>query len=430
MPASSISKVHAFECLDSRGFPTICVTISLENGVHGTAMVPSGASTGDFEAHELRDGDAQRYLGKGVLKAVSHVNEKIHSALRGFDALELSALDRTLIDLDATKTKSSLGANAILGASLAAAHAGANFLHIPLYRYLGGANARKLPLPQVNVINGGAHASNSLDFQEFMLVPHTSSTFFENIRAAAEVFQALKKILKKRNLSTGLGDEGGFAPDLKSPEDALEILVQAILDAGYEPGTDLSLALDVAASEFYDREKDLYVFKKGGGQSLSSADLVELYGGWLDKYPLVSIEDGLDQSDWKGWQMMTAQIGGRVQLVGDDLFVTNIERLLQGIEQRVANSILIKLNQIGTVTETLETINVAHENAYRCIISHRSGETEDTSIADLAVAVGAGQIKTGSVCRSERTAKYNRLLWIETELKGESFVANPFSQGA
>jgi len=426
MNSSKIQRVQSYECLDSRGFPTVAVTIQLENGAVGSAMVPSGASTGEHEAHELRDGDKKRYLGKGVLTAVENVKTKIASAIIGLDVLELAALDRKLIELDGTTTKSKLGANAILGASLAAAHAGANFLHIPLFRYLGGVNARKLPIPLVNVINGGAHAANSLDFQEFMIVPHASGTFFENIRIASEVFHALKKNLQKKGFATGLGDEGGFAPDLKSAEEAIVFLLEAISDAGYIPGTDVSLALDVAASEFFNEEKGKYNFKKGSKEELSSTDMISLYAGWLEKYPLVSIEDGLDENDWDGWRTLTAELGQQVQLVGDDLFVTNSERLLDGIEKGAANSILIKLNQIGTVTETLETINIAHEHAYRTVVSHRSGETEDSTIADLAVAVGAGQIKTGSVCRSERTAKYNRLLWIETFLAGDSFVENPF----
>jgi enolase len=390
-------------------------------------MVPSGASTGEYEALELRDGDTERYLGKGVLRAVENIKEKISPVVAGHDVLELANLDRKLIDLDGTETKSRLGANAILGVSLAAAHAGANYLRIPLFRYIGGANARQLPVPLVNIINGGAHASNSLDFQEFMIVPHVSSTFFENIRCASEVFHALKKNLKKKGLSTGIGDEGGFAPDLESPTATLQALVESISDAGYEPGSDVSIALDVAASEFFNEEKGTYVFKKSTKEEYSSADLVDLYAGWADKYPLVSIEDGLDENDWDGWRMMTEKIGDRVQLVGDDLFVTNTKRLADGIERGAGNSILIKLNQIGTVTETLEAINLAHKNGYRSVMSHRSGETEDTSIADLAVAVGCGQIKTGSVCRSERTAKYNRLLWIETFLSGASFCANPFA---
>ena len=427
MKKSSIASVTAYECLDSRGFPTVSATVTLQDGTQGTAMVPSGASTGEYEALELRDGDAQRYLGKGVLKAVEHIKEKIAPVVAGHDVLELANLDRKLIDLDGTETKSRLGANAILGVSLAAAHAGANHLGIPLFRYIGGANARQLPVPLVNIINGGAHATNSLDFQEFMIVPHVSSTFFENIRCAAEVFHALKKNLKKKGLSTGIGDEGGFAPDLEGPAATLETLMEAITDAGYEPKTDVSIALDVAASEFYDEDKGRYVFKKSSKEEFSSADMVNLYASWADKYPLVSIEDGLDENDWDGWQLMTEKIGDRVQLVGDDLFVTNTKRLADGIARGAGNAILIKLNQIGTVTETLEAIDLAHKNGYRSIMSHRSGETEDTSIADLAVAAACGQIKTGSVCRSERTAKYNRLLWIETCLAGASICNNPFA---
>jgi enolase len=390
-------------------------------------MVPSGASTGEHEALELRDTDASRYLGKGVLTAVENIKDKIAPVVAGHDVLEQASLDSKLIDLDGTETKSRLGANAILGVSLAAAHAAAQQLGIPLFRYIGGANARRLPVPLVNIINGGAHAANSLDFQEFMIVPHVSSTFFENIRCAAEVFHALKKNLKKKGLSTGIGDEGGFAPDFKGPNEALDALIESISDAGYEPGNDVSIALDVAASEFYNKERGTYIFKKSSKEEFSAADLVDMYAGWASKYPLVSIEDGLDENDWDGWRLMTEKIGGMVQLVGDDLFVTNVKRLADGIERRVGNAILIKLNQIGTVTETLEAINLAHENGYRAIMSHRSGETEDTSIADLAVATGAGQIKTGSVCRSERTAKYNRLLWIETFLAGSSICENPFT---
>lgn len=427
MKSSAIASITAYECLDSRGFPTVAATVTLQNGAQGSAMVPSGASTGEYEALELRDGDEARYLGKGVLKAVENIKEKIAPVVAGHDVLELASLDRKLIDLDGTEMKSRLGANAILGVSLAAAHAGANFLGIPLFRYIGGANARRLPLPLVNVINGGAHAANLLDFQEFMIVPHMSSTFFENIRCASEVFHALKKNLKKKGLSTGIGDEGGFAPDLAGPTEALEALIESITDAGYEPGVDVSIALDVAASEFYDDTKQRYVFKKSTKEEYSSADLVELYAGWTKKYPLISIEDGLDENDWDGWRLMTEKLGATVQLVGDDLFVTNVKRLADGINQGIGNAILIKLNQIGTVTETLEAINLAHQNGYRSVMSHRSGETEDTSIADLAVATGAGQIKTGSVCRSERTAKYNRLLWIETFLEGSSICENPFA---
>lgn len=424
--ATDISQVQAYECLDSRGFPTVAATVVLQNGVSGSAMVPSGASTGEHEAHELRDGDEKRYLGKGTLRAVKNIREEINAAIRGMDVFSQASLDRKLCALDGSENKSRLGANAILAVSMATAQAAANALNTPLFRYLGGVNARKLPVPMVNVLNGGAHASNPLDFQEFMLMPHLSSTFFENIRAVAETFHALKKDLKKKGLSVGIGDEGGFAPDLESPEDAIKCLVEAIENAGYKAGSEISIALDVAASELYDKESGKYIFKKSSKKSLSSGDLISLYSDWLDKYPIVSIEDGLAEDDWDGWIQMTSEIGPKVQLVGDDLFVTNTKRLDDGIKRGAANAILIKLNQIGTVTETLEAIALAHENGYRSVISHRSGETEDTFIADLVVATGSGQIKTGSVCRSERTAKYNRLLWIESFLAGESFVQNPF----
>ena len=426
MNPTQIEDAHAYECLDSRGFPTVAVHIQLADGSIGSAMVPSGASTGEFEAHELRDGDKGRYGGKGVLKAVENINGEIAANIEGMDVLDLAGIDARLIELDGTDTKKRLGANAILGVSLASAHAGANHLHIPLFRYIGGTQARRMPIPLVNIINGGAHATNSLDFQEFMVVPHTSGTFFENIRAAAEVFHSLKGNLKKQGHSTGLGDEGGFAPNLKSSEEALDALMQAIQDAGYKPGEDISIALDVAASEMFDDATGKYIFKKSSKESLTSSQLIDKYASWLGAYPIVSIEDGLDENDWEGWTEMTQKMGSQVQLVGDDLFVTNVKRLAEGIDRGAANAILIKLNQIGTVTETLEAIELAHRTGYRAIISHRSGETEDTSIADLAVATGAGQIKTGSVCRSERTAKYNRLLWIETFLKGASYTANPF----
>ena len=424
---SSIASISSYECLDSRGFPTVSVTVTLNDGTTGSAMVPSGASTGEHEAHELRDGDEKRYSGKGVLKAVQNVQDIIAPAMAGMEVLELGALDRALIALDGTENKSHLGANAILGVSIAAAHAGANHLRIPLFRYLGGINARRLPIPLVNVINGGAHAANSLDFQEFMIVPHCSTTFFENIRAAAEVFHRLKKNLVKKGMAVGLGDEGGFAPNLGSSEEALDCLMEAITDAGYEPGNEISIALDCASSELFDRKKGTYVFKKSSGEECTSKQLIDLYAAWLKKYPIVSIEDGLDENDWDGWLSLTQQLGDQVQLVGDDLFVTNSSRLAMGIDRRIGNSILVKLNQIGTVSETLATIQLAHDNGYSSIISHRSGETEDTTIADLAVAVGSGQIKTGSVCRAERTAKYNRLLWIESFLAGDGYSKNPFA---
>lgn len=424
---SKISKIKSFECLDSRGYPTLCTTVTLSDGSSGIAFTPSGASTGEFEALELRDADAERYMGKGVLKAVENVNQDIAKCLTGMDILNLSAIDRKMLELDGTENKAKLGANAILSVSLAAAHAGANYLKIPLFQYLGGVNAKRLPVLLVNVLNGGAHAANTIDFQEFMLVPHTSTTVFENLRVASEIFHTLKKNLSKKGLSVGLGDEGGFAPDLANGKEALDCLMQAIADAGYEPGVDVSIALDCAASELYDKNLQKYVFKKSTKDRLSSTDLINLYSEWLDLYPIVSIEDGLDENDWDGWIDMTTKIGNRVQLVGDDLFVTNPKRLKTGIERGAANAILVKLNQIGTVSETLEACNLASQYAYRTIISHRSGETEDCTIADLSVATGSSQIKTGSVCRSERTAKYNRLLWIETFLAGESYVKNPFA---
>jgi len=414
--SSKISQVSALECLDSRGNPTLNVTVCLEDGSSGGALVPSGASTGEYEAHELRDGDKKRYLGKGVLKAAANVNGEIAKNLKGLDVLDLAGLDRKLIQIDGTENKSRLGANALLGVSMAAAQSGANFHKIPLFSHLGGEEASVLPLPLVNVINGGAHAANSLDFQEFMLVPHSKGSFAENIRMAVEVFHTLKKSLEKRGFHTGVGDEGGVAPNLKSSQEALDVLVQAIEAAGYKPGSDISLAMDVAASEFYDEAQGCYVLKKSSGEKLSSDDLVGLYEEWVSHYPIVSIEDGLDEGDWEGWKKLSARLGKKTQLVGDDLFVTNVKRLKLGIERGCANAILIKLNQIGTVSETLDTIRLAKEHGYRNVISHRSGETEDTTIADLAVAVNAGQIKTGSVCRSERTAKYNRLLWIEHHL--------------
>jgi enolase len=426
--SSRITSLSAFECLDSRGFPTISVTAELASGTTGTAYVPSGASTGEYEAHELRDGDKKRYLGKGALRAVENVKTKINSLLIGHDAFDQVEVDRAMIALDGTENKSHLGANAILGASLAIASAAAQELKVPLFRYLGGLNARQLPIPLVNVINGGAHAANSLDLQEFMLVPHVSTTFFENIRAASEVFHTLKTILKKEKLSVGVGDEGGFAPDFATPEQTLDCLVHAIAEAGYEPGKEISIALDCAASEFFDETKNKYVFKKSSKEEFTSKELTALYAKWCAKFPIVSIEDGLDENDWDGWAHLTQELGSKVQLVGDDLFVTNHKILQRGIDNGIGNAILIKLNQIGSVTETLETVSLAHRSGYRSIISHRSGETEDTFIADLAVALGSGQIKTGSVCRSERTAKYNRLLWIETYLKGESFTINPFKK--
>lgn len=425
--SSTIKKITGYECLDSRGNPTVACEIHLKDGTIGTAMVPSGASTGEHEACELRDG-GKRYLGKGVKKAITHLEGEISTALAGMDVMDISALDKKLIDMDGTPNKSRLGANAILGVSIAAAHAGAIIKGIPLFQYLGGNRASKLPVPLINVINGGAHADNSLDFQEFMLVPHTFNSFSESLQAATEVFHTLKKNLKSGGFSTGIGDEGGFAPNLSSFEAALDLLINSINDAGYEPGKQISIALDVAASEFFKDDSNSYHLKKSSGKNLSAAELISVYEGWSKKYPLVSIEDGLDENDWTGWKSLTSKLGSKLQLVGDDLFVTNKERLQRGIEENVGNSILIKLNQIGTVSETLDTIKLAYEHGYSAVISHRSGETEDTTIADLAVAVGAGQIKTGSVCRGERTAKYNRLLWIEKQLGSQSRFENPFKR--
>lgn len=427
MANTTIKKISGFECLDSRGNPTVACEIELKNGVTASAMVPSGASTGEHEACELRDG-GNRYHGKGVKNAVKNLEDEINSALQGVDVMDLSSLDLKLINLDGTPNKSRLGANAILGVSLAAAHAGAQVKGVPLFKYLGGNRANRLPVPLVNVINGGAHADNSLDFQEFMLVPHSFNSFSESLRAVTEVFHTLKKILKKGGYSTGIGDEGGFAPNLKSLDETLSLLTRSIEESGYKPGEQISLALDVAASEMFSREHKNYSFKKADGRTVSSDELISIYDDLGKKYPLVSIEDGLDENDWAGWKTLTNKLGKSLQLVGDDLFVTNKERLGRGIKEGVGNSILIKLNQIGTVTETLDTIKLAYEHGYSAVISHRSGETEDTTIADLAVAVGAGQIKTGSVCRGERTAKYNRLLWIERSLGSAAKFTNPFGR--
>jgi enolase len=426
--SSSITRLQGFEVVDSRGFPTVAAVLTLATGQQVTAMVPSGASTGEYEALELRDGDERRYGGKGVRKAVSNINDVLAPALMGRDVLELETLDAQLLALDGTSTKSVLGANALLAVSIAIAQAGAKVLGIPLFQYLGGVSASRLPVPLVNIINGGAHATNSLDFQEFMIVPHGAERFSDAIRMASEIFQILKKNLKKKGLSTGVGDEGGFAPNLSSSEEALVTLMEAISDAGYQPGSDIALALDVAASEFYDASAKKYVLHKSTNESFSASDLVELYHGWSKKYPLVSIEDGLDQNDWEGWKLLTERLGTSVQLVGDDLFVTNPRRLQDGIDQGVGNSILIKLNQIGTVSETIKAIKLAHSAGYTSILSHRSGETEDTTIADLSVAFGSGQIKTGSVCRSERTAKYNRLLMIEYTLADRAEFKSPFKK--
>jgi enolase len=408
-----ITGIAAREILDSRGNPTLEVEVEVDGAAVGRAAVPSGASTGEHEAHELRDGDASRYLGKGVLRAVENVMEKIAPEVLGRDALDQVEIDQAMIDLDGTRTKSKLGANAILGVSMAVARAAAEGVGLPLYRYLGGAQACVLPTPLMNILNGGTHADNGLEIQEFMVVPHGAASFRDGLRAGAEVFHHLKSILKKRGLTTAVGDEGGFAPRLESNEAALALIVEAIEKAGYTPGRDISLALDPAASEFYDGEKKLYTFDK---KEIDGDALVDTYAKLAEKYPLLSIEDGCAEDDWDTWKKLTDRLGASVQIVGDDLFVTNVTRLSRGIEAGIANAILIKVNQIGTVTETLATIRLAAQNGYSSIISHRSGETEDTFIADLAVATGAGQIKTGSASRSDRIAKYNQLLRIEEML--------------
>ncbi len=413
---ASIVSITAREILDSRGNPTVEADVHLESGVAGRAAVPSGASTGEREAVELRDGEADRYLGKGVQAAVAHIVDTIGPALEGMDATEQVAIDQALLELDGTENKSSLGANAMLAVSLATARAAATEVGLPLYRYLGGPMARTLPVPMMNILNGGAHATNTVDFQEFMVLPVGAEDFAEALRMGAEVFHALKKVLVSRKLATGVGDEGGFAPDLGSDEEALQIIVHAIEQAGYQPGTQIALGLDCAASELY--RDGTYRFVKSGGATRSREEMVELYAKWLEEYPIVTIEDGMAENDWEGWRMLTAAVGDRCQLVGDDVFCTNAAILAKGIEQEVANAILIKVNQIGTLTETCEAIDLARAAGYNSIISHRSGETEDTFIADLAVATSAGQIKTGAPSRSDRVAKYNQLLRIEEQLGG------------
>ena len=412
---SKVSQVHAREVLDSRGNPTVEVEVSLESGTVARAMVPSGASTGEHEAVELRDGDASRYLGKGVLKAVENAKGELARAVVGLEVSDQIAIDRAMIACDGTPNKGRLGANAILGVSMACARAAAAELGLPLYRYIGGASASRLPVPMMNIVNGGSHADNTLDIQEFMVMPVGAESFREGLRWGAEIFHRLKSRLKRDGKATGVGDEGGFAPDLGRNEDALQYILDAIDDAGLAPGRDVKLTLDVAASEFYDSEAGLYRLS-GEGRDLSSEGFVAYLADLAGRFPICSIEDGLDENDWDGWAALTQAIGSEVQLVGDDLFVTNTERLRRGIDENTANSILIKVNQIGTLTETLEAIEMAHRAGYTTVISHRSGETEDTTIADLAVAVNAGQIKTGSLARSERVAKYNRLLRIEEAL--------------
>jgi enolase len=411
-----IIKIIGREILDSRGNPTVEADVHLADGAIGRAAVPSGASTGEHEAVELRDGDKSRYLGKGTLKAVRNIDDHIAPALVGQDAELQTSIDHQMIKLDGTPNKSKLGANAILAVSMAVARASANSSQTPLYRYLGGVGASLLPVPMMNILNGGAHADNSVDPQEFMIVPYGASKFSEALRWGTEIFHTLKGVLKKRSYSTAVGDEGGFAPNLKSNDEALEVVLEAISHAGYTPGEQIGIALDPAASEFYDTSKKKYVFKKSDKSERTSDQMVDFWANWVRQYPIVSIEDGMAEDDWDGWKKMTEVLGKKIQLVGDDLFVTNTERLEQGIEKGIANSILIKLNQIGSVTETLEAIKMASDGGYTSIISHRSGETEDAFIADLAVATGAGQIKTGSASRTDRIAKYNQLLRIEEEL--------------
>ena len=411
-----IKTVHGREILDSRGNPTVEVDVILENGVRGRASVPSGASTGILEAHELRDGDKSRYLGRGVLKAVSSVNTEINEALKGKDVTNQEELDRLLIELDGTANKSRLGANAILAVSLASAKAAANALGLPLYRYLGGEDAHVLPVPMMNILNGGAHATNNVDIQEFMIMPVSAPTWSEGVRRCAEVFHTLKAVLTENNIPvTGVGDEGGYAPMLEKDEDALAMIVSAIKQAGYEPGRDFKIAIDAASSEWFDEELDAYHLPKDG-RLLSRQQLIDMWIEFADKYPIISLEDGMGETDWEGWDMLTKALGNRIQLVGDDLFVTNTDLLKKGIDRGVANSILVKVNQIGTLTEALEAIKMAREAGYTAIVSHRSGETEDTTIADIVVAVNAGQIKTGAPSRSDRVAKYNQLIRIEEEL--------------
>jgi enolase len=424
---SKIKDIHARHILDSRGNPTIEVVVYTKDGAIGTAAVPSGVSVGRYEAIELRDTDNPQYLGRGVKKAIHHVKNILRNALVGISVFEQGYLDRLMLALDGTLDKSRLGANALLGVSLAIAKAAAASARMPLYQYLGGVNANTLPIPMINVLNGGAHADNTIDFQEFMIMPVKAASFSESLRMGVEVFQHLGQLLKANKVSTNVGDEGGFAPSVASNEKAIELVLQAIEKAGYRPGEDIFIALDSAASEFYDRQEKCYHFKKTSGKKRSSEELIAFWKDWLQKYPILSIEDGMAEDDWEGWRHLTAAVGDRVQLVGDDLFATNVARLQQGIDKRVANAILIKMNQVGTLSETMEAVQLASRNAYNSIVSHRSGETEDTTIADLAVALNTGQIKTGSVSRSDRTAKYNQLLRIEEAL-GEhgKFAGKPF----
>jgi len=413
---SEISHIHARQILDSRGNPTIEVDVFTEGGAFGRAAVPSGASTGVHEAVELRDGDMDNYMGKSVMKAVGNVNTDIYEEIVGEDVFEQVHIDHKMILMDGTENKSILGANAMLAVSLACAHAAAEESGQPLYRYLGGVNANVLPIPMMNIINGGSHADNSIDFQEFMIMPTGADTFSEALKMGVETFHHLKKVLSKKGYSTNVGDEGGFAPNIKSNEEAIETVLEAIEAAGFKPGEDIHIAMDAATSEFYDKKTGLYTFSKSDGRQLTSEEMAQYWADWSAKYPILSIEDGLDEDDWAGWKSLTDKIGDKVQLVGDDLFVTNVKRLQRGIDEGIANSILVKVNQIGTLTETIDAINLATQNGYTNIISHRSGETEDSTIADLAVAMNSGLIKTGSASRSDRMAKYNQLLRIEEEL--------------
>ncbi len=418
---SAIINIHARQILDSRGNPTVEVEVITENGILGRAAVPSGASTGVHEAVELRDGDKNLYLGKGVMTAVQNVNTTLNNELKGYHVTDQTLIDKLMLDIDGTPNKAKLGANAILGVSLAIAYAAAQETGQPLFRYIGGVNANTLPMPMMNILNGGSHADNSVDFQEFMIMPVGANTFTEAIRMGAEIFHHLKAVLKKKGYSTNVGDEGGFAPNLKSNEEAVQLILQATEAAGYRPGEDIFLTLDPAASEYFIKEENVYHLHKSTGDKLTPAQMVDYWADWVNKYPIISIEDGMDEDDWDGWSLMTRKLGSKIQLVGDDLFVTNVDRLQKGIDTNVANSILVKVNQIGSLTETINAVNLAYKNKYTAVISHRSGETEDTTIADLAVALGTGQIKTGSACRSERIAKYNQLLRIE-ELLGDTAI--------
>ena len=413
---SLIESIHARQILDSRGNPTVEVDVFTESGAFGRAAVPSGASTGTHEAVELRDGDKKKFLGKGVLQAVENVNAKISEEIIGFSVFDQNLIDKIMIEIDGTPNKGNLGANAILGTSLAIAKAGAMESGLSLYRYIGGVNANTLPVPMMNILNGGSHADNKIDFQEFMVMPLKADTFSESLRMGTEIFHNLKKVLHDKGLSTNVGDEGGFAPNIASNEEAIEVVLMAIEKAGFKPGEDVFIAMDAASSEFYDAKSNSYIFKKSDGKKLSSAEMVDYWASWAKKYPIISIEDGMAEDDWTGWKGLTDKIGSKIQLVGDDLFVTNVSRLQDGITKGVANSILVKVNQIGSLTETINAVNLAKRNSYKSVMSHRSGETEDSTIADLAVALNCGQIKTGSASRSDRMAKYNQLIRIEEEL--------------